>query len=120
MHTRVVRSGFSQWFPDEQTQAPAWKMNMIVVMLLYPVVFLFGLWVGTPVLTKILALPFYLSLFLGNIVSVVLLSYLVPVVARGFGWWLSPNLRHATRNGWAGAALIIGLYLITLFIFSKT
>ena len=34
------------------TQAPAWKMNMIVVLLLYPVVFLFGLWVGTPILIE--------------------------------------------------------------------
>src|SRR5437667_7436717 len=51
-HARVVRTGFEQWFPsaDGGPPPPAWKQNMIVLLLLYPVVFLFGIWVQTPVL----------------------------------------------------------------------
>ena len=55
-HTRMAQSGFEQWFRDATpagAPAPAaWKMNMIVLLTLYPVVFLWGLWVGTPILTR--------------------------------------------------------------------
>ena len=70
VHARIVRSGFSQWFPDAHAQAPAWKMNMIVLLLLYPVVFLFGLLVQTPLLMRGIGLPFWLALFIGNVASV--------------------------------------------------
>src|SRR5262249_60987814 len=48
-HARAVRTGFEQWFSSaDGTSAPAaWKQNMIVLLLLYPVVFLFGAWVQT-------------------------------------------------------------------------
>ena len=79
----MVRTGFEQWFPSaaDGTSAPAaWKQNMIVLLLLYPVVFLFGLWVQTPVLMGKAGLPFWLALFIGNVVSVLLLNWLVPWV----------------------------------------
>jgi antibiotic biosynthesis monooxygenase (ABM) superfamily enzyme len=61
-HTRIAQSGFEQWFRDatpEGAPAPAaWKMNMIVLLTLYPVVFLWGLLVGTPILTRALNLNF--------------------------------------------------------------
>ena len=41
-------------------------------------------------------LPFWLALFIGNVVSVVLLNWLVPWASRGFGWWLAPT-RDAGR-----------------------
>jgi hypothetical protein len=56
-----------------------------------PVVFLFGAWVQTPILIGKGGLPFWLALFIGNIVSVLLLNWLVPWVSRGFGWWLAPK-----------------------------
>jgi hypothetical protein len=64
-HARVVRTGFEQWFsPAHGTSAPAaWKQNMIVLLLLYPVVFLFGAWVQTPILMGKARLPFWLALF---------------------------------------------------------
>jgi antibiotic biosynthesis monooxygenase (ABM) superfamily enzyme len=91
VHARIVRSGFSQWFPDSHTQGPAWKMNMIVLLLLYPVVFLFGFWVQTPILMRGMGLPFWLALFIGNVASVVILNYLVPWASTGFRWWLNPR-----------------------------
>jgi uncharacterized protein len=118
VHARIVRSGFSQWFPDEQAKAPAWKMNMIVVLLLYPVVFLFGLWVQTPFLLRRLNLPFWLALFIGNVFSVVVLSYLVPWASKGFRWWLTSIASRKMRNDFAGAGLIVGLYCLVMFVFS--
>jgi antibiotic biosynthesis monooxygenase (ABM) superfamily enzyme len=118
VHARIVRSGFSQWFPDGQTQVSAWKMNMIVLLLLYPVVFLFGLGVQTPILMRAMALPFWLALFIGNVASVLILNYLVPWASKGFRWWLNPAASQSRRNDWTGAGLIVSLYLILLFVFS--
>ena len=99
-HTRMAQSGFEQWFRDATpTGAPApaaWKMNMIVLLTLYPVVFLWGLLVGTPILTKALHLDFPVALFIGNAFSVILTSYLVPWTANRLSWWLNP--RPDTRS----------------------
>ena len=120
VQARVVRSGFAQWFaPQGAARAPAWKQNMIVLLLLYPVVFLFGLWVQAPFLTRLAGLPFWLSLFIGNIVSVLLLNRLVPLVSGWFGWWLTPATENAGRSNKAGLALILLLYAALLAVFSR-
>jgi len=120
-HARVVRTGFEQWFPAaaDGASAPAWKQNMIVLLLLYPVVFLFGAWVQTPVLIGKAGLPFWLALFIGNVVSVLLLNWLVPWVSNGFGWWLAPARNAAAWTSVAGAALIALLYALWLLLFSQ-
>ncbi|MGH7212253.1 MAG: hypothetical protein ACREF1_12430, partial [Acetobacteraceae bacterium] len=121
-HARVVRTGFEQWFPTgaESGSAPAaWKQNMIVLLLLYPVVFLFGAWVQTPLLMGQARLPFWFALFIGNVISVLLLNWLVPWVSRGFGWWLAPARGAGGRISVAGAAVILVLYVALLFIFSR-
>ena len=103
-HARIVRTGFDQWFPVPAGGAapPAvWKMNMLVLLMLYPIVFLFGFFVQTPFLTG-RGLPFAIALFIGNIVSVVLLSYLVPRMAERFSWWLQPAGAHPRRIAIAG------------------
>ena len=105
-HARVVRTGFEQWFPGaDPVAAPAvWKQNTIVLLLLYPVVFLFGLWVQTPLLIGRIGLPFWFALFIGNVISVVLVNWLVPWTSRGFGWWLSPLRDPGGRiSVWGGA-----------------
>lgn len=54
-HARVVRTGFEQWFRDESGAslgAPAWKMNMLVLLTLYPVVFLWSIFVAVPYFPK--------------------------------------------------------------------
>ena len=89
-----------------------------VLLLLYPVVFLFGLWVQTPLLMRGMCLPFWLALFIGNVASVLILNYLVPWTSTGFRWWLSPAPNRTTRNDWAGAALIVGLYVLLMLVFS--
>jgi uncharacterized protein len=120
-HARIVRTGFDQWFqvPDGAPSPAVWKMNMLVLLLLYPVVFLFGTWVQTPVLMGRVGLPFWFALFIGNVVSVLLLNWLVPAVGRSFGWWLAPARGAGGWTSLAGAALILMLYAVWLFLFSK-
>jgi antibiotic biosynthesis monooxygenase (ABM) superfamily enzyme len=119
-HTRVARSGFEQWFQtgaDKSASPPAWKQNLIVLLLLYPVVFLFGTFVQTPLLSKGLGLPFAVALFVGNIVSIVLLNYLVPWTSMRFSWWLEPAHAHRTKIDILGTALVGALCLALVFIF---
>jgi hypothetical protein len=51
------------------------RQNMLVLLMLYPVVFLFGYFVQNPLLIGRAALPFAVALFIGNVMSVVLLNY---------------------------------------------
>jgi len=119
---RIVRTGFEPWFDRGAAQrgdAPAaWKQNMVVVALLYPVVFLFGHWIQTPLLMGRLGWPFWLALFAGNIFSVVMLSKLVPLAGRGLGWWLSPAPMRRRAAELAGILLLVAFYAACLLSFA--
>lgn len=132
VHT--VRSGFDTWFAFGPASAdgaagagaagaasPVWKQNMLVLLVLYPVVFAFGELVHTPLLIDN-GVPFWLALFIGNAVSVALLGWLlIPRVSRLLGWWLTPPPEpDGRRLTWAGAALVLALYAVTLAIASWT
>jgi antibiotic biosynthesis monooxygenase (ABM) superfamily enzyme len=120
-HARFVRSGFDQWFqiPTGGARAPAvWKMNMLVLLMLYPVVFLFGFFVQTPLLTRSMGLPFAIALFIGNVASVTALTYLVPWTSSRFSWWLQPKKGANERNAAiAGTAVLLVLYALMVLIF---
>ncbi len=121
-HSRTVRTGFDQWFPAAATGgAPpaAWKQNMIVLLVLYPIVFLFAILIQTPLLMGEANLPFPVALFIGNTVSVILLNYLVPWTSAGFTWWLRPAARAPVRATTAGAMLVIVLYGVLIFFFTR-
>src|SRR5262249_27336151 len=119
-HARIVRTGFDQWFPPTPGAGPppaAWKMNMIVLMVLYPIVFLFGKLVQGPLLAGVLGLAFPIGLFASNAVSTILLNYLVPWTSTGFTWWLRPA-GDVRRIDIAGAALIVAVYAALVAIFT--
>ena len=119
-HARIARTGFDQWFAPAAGGAsaiPAWKQNMIVVLLLYPIVFLFGALVHTPILTGWARLPFAIALFIGNVVSVLLLNYLVPWMSNQFSWWLQPAGRHPESINIAGTVLLVAIYTLMMFAF---
>jgi hypothetical protein len=121
-HARIVRTGFDQWFAaatSSQPAPPAWKQNMLVLLMLYPVVFLFGIFVQKPWLIDKAGLPFWLALFIGNTVSVAMLNWLVPWTSRRFDWWLRYGSHHSKMTDLAGAGLVIGLYALCLFAFSR-
>lgn len=114
-HARIVRAGFDQWFRTAAPSAPAWKQNMVVLMLLYPVVVLFNSSVQSPLLVQHLGLPLWGALFIGNAASVVLLSLLVPRASRWLDWWLSPSDRDP-KTELGGAALVVGVYILSLLV----
>jgi uncharacterized protein len=118
-HARIVRTGFDQWFKvADGTEKPAtWKMNMLVLMNLYPVVFVFTTLIGTPLLTN-KGVPFWLALFIGNIVSVNLLNWLVPRSASYLGWWLAPKGPSRARINVIGVSIVVGIYAMLLLAFA--
>jgi antibiotic biosynthesis monooxygenase (ABM) superfamily enzyme len=119
-HARIVRSGFDQWFPPAVPGAaapPVWKMNMLVLLMLYPVVFLFDYFAQKPLLAGRLGLPFAIALFVGNVVSVLLLTYLVPWSSNGFARWLHPPPAHRQWIDAAGTALLLVLYGLMVLAF---
>jgi antibiotic biosynthesis monooxygenase (ABM) superfamily enzyme len=117
-HARIASAGFEQWFRDVSpggAPLPVWKMDMLVLLMLYPIVFLWSVWIGMPYMSN---LSFAISLFIGNIVSVVLTGYLVPWVANRFGWWLQPAThRNSLAVHIAGAGVIMALYAAMIFVF---
>jgi hypothetical protein len=120
MHTRTVRSGFEQWFRvGGAANSPVWKQNMVTLLGLYPVVFLFGFFVGTPILSKALGLPFWLALFLSNTASVVILNWVIPWLSVRLNWWLQPAGAETAKRNQLGIALVIGLYVVLLLVFSR-
>jgi uncharacterized protein len=119
---RIVRSGFDQWFSRGQAGAqppPVWKQNMIVLLQLYPIVFLFGKFVQNPFLIAQAKMPFWLALFVGNLVSIVLLNWLVPWASRRFAWWLQPAGQLSAKIQFTGFALVVALYVLWFLVFSS-
>ena len=120
VHARTVRSGFEQWFQmSSEADAPVWKQNMLTLAALYPVVFLFGYFVQTPLLQERLGLPFYLALFFSNVASVTILTWLAPWLGAQFGWWLRPAGHESVGSTLLGIAAIVALYALCLLIFSR-
>lgn len=120
-HARLAHNGFEQWFRDDSGKpigAAVWKMDMIVLLLLYPIVFLWGVFVGTPLLDRVWHLPFAISLFIGNIFSVALTGVLVPMVAGWLGWWLAPK-GSAVQANLLGAGMIVAIYAFSIGVFLK-
>lgn len=119
--TRVVHSGFDQWFPRSNSRtpsAPVWKQNMIVLLLLYPEVFLFGTFVQQPFLVKRLHWPFWLALFAGNSVGILLMNQIVPWTSNRFAWWLTSAKSTERKTTLTGLGVVILLYALLLIAFS--
>ena len=116
-HARIARTGFDQWFTQGgAAPPPGWKQNMIVLMVLYPLVFLLNAWLQKPILVGLFHLPYWLFLFINNAASVVLLSLILPPVSRQLNWWLSPA-EHDGKRDLAGVALVIVIYALWLVAF---
>jgi len=119
-HYRTVRSGFDQWFRvGGAAEAPVWKLNMLTLLALYPVVFLFGYFVQTPILQRQLGWPFWLALFAGNLSGVVILNWVAPWVSHRFGWWLQPAGSETRKQTLLGIGAIVALYALLLLVFSR-
>ena len=114
---RVTRSGFDQWFPIAPMggrAAPVWKQNMVVLLMLFPVSFLFGHFVSTPLLIRGLGFPFPIALLVSNISGILILNQLVPWASKQFAWWLSPAPGPGRAGRTAQGILLIAFMLVIL------
>ena len=112
----IVRNDLDAWFNTGRPggSAPAWKRNMLVLLVLYPMVFLTATWIQDPLLTGN-GWPFWLALFAANVISVVALGWmLVPAADRVFGWWLYPAGRSRRLVTPVGVVVVVVLYVASL------
>ncbi len=120
-HTRMARTGFEQWFRDVggpgSAAPPVWKMDFLVLLMLYPVVFLWSIWIGIPFLAAKFNMNFAIALFIGNIFSVGLTGFMVPWVANKFSWWLAPSANGLTKPNVLGTGIILALFAIMVIAF---
>jgi len=115
-----LSGGFPGWFapgaagPGQPAFPPGWKQAMIVLLTLYPTVMLLSLFLS-PWLT---GLPMPWALFISNVVSVVILTWLImPYVNRLFGFWLIPSPSRSGLVEAVGTGAVILGYAVALIIF---
>jgi antibiotic biosynthesis monooxygenase (ABM) superfamily enzyme len=103
---------------DGQTRiTPAWKSAMLVVLCLYPTVILLSKSLA-PALSH-LGIKQSLAVFVGNVISVVLLQWvLVPAASRPFRRWLDPIDGAPARITLVGAAMVVVAYAALVLIFT--
>jgi antibiotic biosynthesis monooxygenase (ABM) superfamily enzyme len=110
MRVSKARYGFTFWNDDRPSRLMIFKDNLLVLLVLYPIVFLFGYLVATPFLS---GTPFWLSLFIGNVVSTQLLGWFVaPWIFRVFAWWHKPGI--GSRREVLGYVVIAVLYAASM------
>jgi uncharacterized protein len=120
---RKIGSAFGGWFrfgegADEGIPSN-WKQAMSVVLALYPTVMILNLTVGD--WFNSLGMPGYLALFISNVLSVSVLTWLLmPLVNRALAFWLLPSRARSFRTHVAGAAIVAVCYLVTVIIFGLT
>jgi len=104
--------GFGFWNQNAAGARPSphriFKENLLVLLVLYPTIFLWGYGVGNPLFTDLLRWPWWAVLFVGAVASTQVLGWwLVPWAMRAFRRWLEP------RPGWAtelvGYAIVVVL-----------
>lgn len=117
---RKITSPFSGWFRfgegEQEGVPPNWKQAMSVVLALYPTVMILNLTVGRGL--DSLGTPGYLALFIGNVLSVSALTWLMmPLVNRVLAFWLLPGRARTVGVHVAGAALVAACYALLIVVF---
>jgi antibiotic biosynthesis monooxygenase (ABM) superfamily enzyme len=115
--SRRLAGGFGSWFGPNETGAapPAWKQTAIVLLVLFPVVILEMRFLSP----HLAGLPTTLGTFIGNAVSVCLVSWpLAGLAGAAMAWWLKPPAAHRQRNEIGGAAVMTALYAAEIGLLS--
>jgi hypothetical protein len=113
-----MSNAFAGWFANEQRLAPppAWKQTCLVLLVLFPIVML-EIRFLSPLLS---GLPVAVSTFIGNAISVSVVSWpLMAVAIFGLNWWLRPGPRRRWRTELLGVSAVAGLYALELLIFTR-
>ena len=119
---RQVRTSFEGWFRFDSTTAgsptPSWKQTMVVLLVLYPTVFLLNTYVVSEIVGD--DAEMWLSLFVGNVLSVALMGFIIMPIVTGdiLGWWLNPPPTATSARTWAGVAVVLAVYGLFLGLFS--
>jgi antibiotic biosynthesis monooxygenase (ABM) superfamily enzyme len=119
-HVETFSGAFPGWFGAGSTRSgpavlpPDWKQAMIVLLVLYPIVMLLGRFLSP----GLISLPPAVSMFIGNLVSVALLTWLMmPLANRAFGFWLTPTGARGRLVELRGIAVIAAGYALAIAIF---
>lgn len=109
---KKVHNGFNFWFAKSTPKKSVWKENALVLLTLYPVVFLFS-FIQNPMMAH--GVPFWFMLFVACVVSTTILGWItVPQLMKFFGWWLNPPKNKATLYTIMGSMLVLALYSVSL------
>ena len=111
-HLQRMGTSFPGWFPTDPKTGkgpPNWKAGMLVLLGLFPIVMLEARFLKLPVNPS-------LGMFIGNVISVALTTYLtMPPFIKIFHWWLFPK-SEASKGAVnaAGTAVVFLLYAIAV------
>lgn len=112
---RVI-SPFAGWFSSiakKGTMPPLWKQTMLILLVLFPIVMI-ELKYLSPITNP---LGPSLSTFIGNAISVSLISWpMMPIAIRFLRWWLAPEGNELGKN-LLGTGIVLTLYLIEIILF---
>ena len=113
---RII-SPYSGWFASIAKVAelpPVWKQTMIVLLVLFPIVMLELKFLSA--ITQ--GWNSSLATFLGNAISVTLISFpMMPIAIWFLSWWLVPHQRPQWKQTALGTLVVMALYLIEIVLF---
>ncbi|GAB0119974.1 antibiotic biosynthesis monooxygenase [Acidisoma sp. 7E03] len=114
--SRRLNNPFGGWFPAEPNAPPpaAWKQTCLVLLVLFPVVMLEIRFL----MPRLAHAPLAISTFIGNAISVSLVSWpLMKLAIASLGWWLNPNPQQRLRMEVLGIGTIVLLYVFEIMFF---
>jgi hypothetical protein len=113
-----VYSPYASWFAPTGSNGipPVWKQTMLILLVLFPIVMLETQFLS--IYTQ--GLNPSLATFISNAISVALISWpCLPLAIFCLNWWLSDKDQANRQKNILGILLLIGLYLLEIFIFWK-
>ncbi|WP_444913357.1 antibiotic biosynthesis monooxygenase [Microbulbifer sp. PAAF003] len=113
-----IGHGFEDWFSRArgraQDTAPSqWKMAMLILLMLYPIVMVITMWL----LPLVESWPFATTNFFINLLIVASLTWVaMPLITRAFNIWLSDKSGKLTKINTIGTLIIIVLYGVSIML----
>lgn len=117
LESHRVISPYAGWFASVAKAGelpPLWKQTMLILLVLFPIV-MFEFKYLSPLLKT---MNISLSTFIGNAISVTLISFpMMPIAIRCLRWWLLPGDEKRLQKTVLGTVIVIFLYLIEIIAF---
>lgn len=108
----------SLWLPSlvsDGAQFPHWKVWLAVVLCLYPIVMLMGIYIS-PHTTKLFGLA--TAMLLGNLVSVAIIEWGTSTYRYVLGWWFRAVGKEGRLLSLVGLILILAALALMAYLFS--